>query len=313
MRQRKAFTLIELLVVIAILAVLIGLLLPAVQKVRQAAARAQCQNNLKQIALAAHVFESNFHRFPPATNFLPTHSAQQIHGWADPPEGETKNLSLPILLMPYLEQENLRSQLYEGQNPHNINCGPDRNYIGATVVPTLVCPADNLPSPPVCVYATGNLRMAMTSYAGISGTNANGPAHTSGVRVDGIFFINSSTRIGDITDGTSQTLFFSERYHEKSMIDGTGSAACIGAWAWVNELSMEDHTLNTSWSDPQSHQTIAHPGTSDLFRIGSAHTGGANVSFADGSVRFLANTTPLNVLQSLSTMAKGDLIPGGIP
>jgi prepilin-type processing-associated H-X9-DG protein len=88
------------------------------------------------------------------------------------------------------------------------------------------------------------------------------------------------------------------------MLTGSGAGACIGAWAWVNDSSMEDHTLNTS-------QTIARPGNSAIYRIGSAHGGGANVSFADGAVRFLADTVPLSLLQSLSTKAKGDLVDEG--
>jgi prepilin-type N-terminal cleavage/methylation domain-containing protein/prepilin-type processing-associated H-X9-DG protein len=300
--NRKGFTLIELLVVIAIIAILIGLLLPAVQKVRAASYRMKCSNNLKQISLAALNFESTYKRLPPAANLLLTGADAQLR-WPAPPDGDALYLSLPIDLMPFLEQDNLRAQVdVTDPNPHYLNCGAARNYIGATVIPTLVCPSDNLPSPPVCVY-NNTYHMALASYAGVSGTNENPPSLTPSV--DGIFYLNSSTRIGDITDGTSLTLFFAERYHERSMLSGSGNPACQCAWAWVNVFSMEDQTVNT-------HDPIARPGdftgTGTNYRIGSAHPGGANVSFADGSVRFLANTIPLSVLQPLSTRAKGDVV-----
>jgi prepilin-type N-terminal cleavage/methylation domain-containing protein/prepilin-type processing-associated H-X9-DG protein len=299
--KRRGFTLIELLVVIAIIAVLIGLLLPAVQKVREASYRTKCQNNLRQLSLAALNFESTYKRLPPAANVLVTNFSLM---WPNPPEGNTKYLSLPIELMPFFEQDNLRTGLYDGQNPQFTNCTAARNFIGSTVIATLICPSENLPNPPVCTYMRqggGSFPMALTSYAGISGTNANPPATTPSV--DGIFYLNSSTRLTDITDGTSQTMFFAERYHERSMMSGTGSMACIGAWAWVNDMSMEDQTLNTS-------TTIASPGNSAVYRIGSGHAGGANISFADGSVHFFATSTPLTVLQPLSTRAKGDLPDG---
>src|SRR5438045_3056002 len=156
--RRKGFTLIELLVVIAIIAILIGLLVPAVQKVREAAARMQCSNNLRQIALAAFNHESNLKRFPAGIN-IP--SASQ---YTPPSLGGTLNatnttkfglapiatqfVSWPEALMPYMEQDNLYKALDLSRVQYaNINTTP--NAPGAQPVKTLVCPSDALPNPAV--------------------------------------------------------------------------------------------------------------------------------------------------------------------
>jgi prepilin-type N-terminal cleavage/methylation domain-containing protein/prepilin-type processing-associated H-X9-DG protein len=297
--KRRAFTLIELLVVIAIIGVLIALLLPAVQKVREAANRIKCENNLRQYALAAHGFESNYGRFPPAANIILVGNPPP---WPLPPEGIDKYLSLPIELMPYMEQDNIFRQLYTGSQPQYRNCTAAYNNIGETVIPILICPSSrNVVENPICTYNNGTkYPMALTCYAGVSGTNYYDFA--AAPHVNGVFYLDSQTRIADITDGTSQTMLMAERYHELDMMTGTGGGACIGAWPWVNQFSMEDHTVNTS-------TPIATPGNSAIYRIGSGHPGGANIAFADGSVHFVTTSTPLDVLRALSTIAGNEVIP----
>src|SRR5262249_35403450 len=116
--NRRGFTLIELLVVIAIIAILIGLLLPAVQKVREAAARMQCQNNLKQIGLATFNYESSYNRFPPAL----TPPGQEAFGWPSVPDAG-RWYGLFMALFPFFEQDNLRKTLTDtAANPHFLNC-----------------------------------------------------------------------------------------------------------------------------------------------------------------------------------------------
>src|SRR5262249_30269584 len=127
--KRTGFTLIELLVVIAIIAVLIGLLLPAVQKVRESAAATQCKNNLKQIGIALHKYHESNKRFPPAVN-LP---GQQAFGWPAAPDAN-KWYSLNMALFPFYEQDNLRKNVVDNvANPHNVNCN-GLNSVGAQVV-----------------------------------------------------------------------------------------------------------------------------------------------------------------------------------
>jgi prepilin-type N-terminal cleavage/methylation domain-containing protein/prepilin-type processing-associated H-X9-DG protein len=286
--RRSAFTLIELLVVIAIIAILIGLLVPAVQKVRAAAARAYCSNNLKQIGLAAHAYHDNYKRFPPAVN-LPGASAP----WSATAPVTNQWFSLHIAMFPYYEQQNLqRNVVTNVPNPHYTNCvGP--NSFGAQQVQILVCPVDDLPSPAVGVYTnkSGSYYFGITSYGGNAGTSS---VSATVQNKDGVFWINSAVRMLDISDGTSNTFLFCERSHHN--IPPTPTAVAPGGWAWVNGFAMEDNTLNTSC-------LMEGENTHTVDAIGSMHTGGANICFADGSVHFVPQSISLPTLQALSTRA----------
>jgi prepilin-type N-terminal cleavage/methylation domain-containing protein/prepilin-type processing-associated H-X9-DG protein len=296
--RRKGFTLIELLVVIAIIAVLIGLLLPAVQKVREAAARAQCTNNLRQLGLAAQNYVDPNKRFPPAIN-LPGAT-----GWPAAPD-PGKYYSLMIALFPYFEQDNLqRNVVVNVSNPHYTNCaGP--NSFGAQVVKILICPSESaFPAGNVGVYtnSSGSYYFGLSSYGGCSGTS---PTTTDGTQSaqNGIFYVNSRVRIEDVRDGTSNTILFGER--SRLNLPSTSTSQALGGWAWVNVFAQEDFTMNTSVPIEgfQSH---------DLNAFGSQHPGGANFVFADGSVHFISAAVDLvTVLRPLSTRAGGEVIPSG--
>jgi prepilin-type N-terminal cleavage/methylation domain-containing protein len=221
-RRRIGFTLIELLVVIAIIAILIALLVPAVQKVRDAASRTQCINNLKQIALAAHSFHNDYKRLPSAIN-IPN---QESNGWpVEPDPGNTYGLH--VALFPYYDQQPLRDQLVVNiTNPQATNCnGP--NSIGARVLPLLICPADLFPNG--YVVADGSLYFGLTSYGGCSGTSATSST-ASQMLLNGLFWMNSSVSMNQITDGTSNTLMFGERAHHN--LPATSSSMALGGWAW---------------------------------------------------------------------------------
>ena len=300
MPRRRGFTLIELLVVIAIIGILIALLLPAVQKVREAANRMKCANNLRQVALAAHNFEGTTGRFPSAVNL-----ATGYNTWPNPPD-PGRYYGLHIALFPYYEQDNLlRNVVTDVNNPHYVNCiGPDS--FGAQVVKILICPSDGaMPSPPVLTYtnSTATYYFGLTSYGGCAGTS---PVTTQGAQhaQDGIFYINSSVRIAGITDGTSNTFMFGER--SRLNLPPTSTSQATGGWAWVNIYALEDFTMNTS----EPMEGIADH---DLNQFGSQHSGGngANFAFADGSVKFIPKTIDLATYRALSTRAGGETVSTG--
>jgi prepilin-type N-terminal cleavage/methylation domain-containing protein/prepilin-type processing-associated H-X9-DG protein len=289
--RRKGFTLIELLVVIAIIAILIALLVPAVQKVREAAARTQCNNNIKQIALAAHSFEGAYKRFPSGLNY-PT-----AVGFPTAPE-PTKNFGLFVALFPYIEKDDIvKAMDLTSEYTKNTN-GP--TSIGATPVATLLCPSDTMmPIPAVGQY--GTYYFALNSYGGCSGSSKTDVNGANMVK-NGIFFTNSRVRIREISDGTSNTIFFGER--TRVFLDTTSSAQAVGGWAWANKYALEDNTMNTSSGKMEGY--LEH--TFDDF--GSLHGGGngANFAFADGSVRFIQKTINLAAYVQISTRAGGEVV-----
>jgi prepilin-type N-terminal cleavage/methylation domain-containing protein/prepilin-type processing-associated H-X9-DG protein len=314
-RKRQGFTLIELLVVIAIIAVLIGLLLPAVQKVREAANRITCANNLKQIALAAHHDHDATGKFPTGLR-LPVYVGDR----------PTLGTNLWVELLPYFEQDNLYKKWDYYDNRNNVAGG--RNATQAQVIKILLCPSDPLPklvgdptigaSPPWSWGFYG-----MSSYGGNAGKRSfhpGAPPAFPRMTRDGVFFIDSRVRLADITDGTSNTFLFGERFHLDPEFDrrqpvvwpGLYQIADLGRWGFV-ALGPGNVTLST----PVPINYRVPPGGDGstledrVCTFGSGHPGGANFAFADGSVRFLSDSTPRPMLQALSTRAGGEVVSAG--
>jgi prepilin-type N-terminal cleavage/methylation domain-containing protein/prepilin-type processing-associated H-X9-DG protein len=312
-RKRSGFTLIELLVVIAIIAVLIGLLLPAVQKVREAASRAQCQNNLKQLGLAA----ANYHD---TNNVFPTY----VVWWDNGP------VPAFILLLPYLEQQALYQQIRTLGGDYTSTSGPNSPF--ATPNPVLVCPSDSgLPSPAVVQDPTTGYYFGMTSYR----SNISGLIYTdSDFGSDGVL-VNDSLDYGPvqitaITDGTSNTILFGEfsnldsNWPQYASIFGYPANYPFSMWG-SNYTSAVGFGAAASGYFPlnNNNNTLPLPPPANflgvfgvlrarIFGYGSGHTGGANFVFCDGSVHFLSNgiNNTAGLLQALSTRAGGEVIDG---
>jgi prepilin-type N-terminal cleavage/methylation domain-containing protein/prepilin-type processing-associated H-X9-DG protein len=311
-KARPGFTLIELLVVIAIIAVLLGLLLPAVQKVREAAARMTCANNLKQIALAAHNYHGATGKFPTGVR-VPVEVGGRLTG----------GTNLWVELLPSIEQDNLYKNWDDNDNRNNVAGG--RNATQAQVIKTLLCPSDPLPEPVWQVTAESSPPWSrgfygLSSYGGNAGRRSvppgDPPAFPRMTR-DGIFFLDSCVRMTDVTDGTSNTFLFGERSHRDPEFDRRrpevwptiSPLAGWGKWGYV-AVGIGNVTLSTAV--PINYQVPPGGDRSTLedrlCAFGSGHPGGANFAFADGSVRFLSDSTPLSVLQALSTRAGGEVV-----
>lgn len=347
MTQRRGFTLIELLVVIAIIAILIGLLLPAVQKIREAANRMKCSNNLKQMALGAHNYESTLGMFPPI---------EQTSVIAAAPTTTLRSLgSLQALLLPYLEQNNRFNKFdfnYDVNSDAALHSSfpakPGANQAARVQdVSTYICPSETATMSNfgygrsnyyACIGATANLRET-TGAAGIFAT-AFPPAGQ----------IMQGNTIASVTDGLSNTAMFSEiirsnidassgsgiRDHATvirgsvgfNTYDGRNVTMCLNGSNWVssykyvgqqyyralNFLTLYGHGLPPNWAkvNPTAQRyNCGDSGNANLIHIaaGSFHSGGVNVALADGSIRFVRETIDFTVWQGLGTRANGE-VPG---
>src|SRR5262245_1313300 len=291
--RRRGFTLIELLVVIAIIAVLIGLLLPAVQKVREAAARSRCQNNLKQIALGCHNYHDTYKRLTPGVTTSGTYSY-----W-----------SWMAMILPYVEQDNLYKQAEAYAK--TVSSNPwSPNPALRVVVPIYTCPSDLRP---LTATDAGGLTIAFTSYMGVSGTSGNGPT------ADGVLYARSSVRLTDIKDGTANTLMVGERPPSKDLwygwwfagwgYNGTGTGdVVLGSTETGYCSSVWTYAGNTPYRCPTTKIGL-QPGSvfddCDQMHFWSLHAGGANFALADGSVRFVTDSAN-SVLPALCTRNGGE-------
>ncbi len=287
-RGRSAFTLIELLVVIAIIGILMSLLLPAVQAVREAARRTHCKNNIRQVALAAHMFHDSNERLPA--------------GWIGDPADNLPGWGWASKVLPFMEQNNLYDTIdFKLAIDH-----PSNSDVVSVVVPTFMCPTDAAPEtvdlvptvdngglpppsimadPSALAWATppSTYLVGRANYSGVFGTIEIEDDPDNG---DGVFFRNSKVRFADIHDGLSHTFLIGERTSDY------GAMTWLGTIDWLDEsmarvVGLADHAPN------------AKGGHIDDFR--SHHPLGANFAAADASVHLINEEVDLNVYRAWAT------------
>jgi prepilin-type N-terminal cleavage/methylation domain-containing protein/prepilin-type processing-associated H-X9-DG protein len=296
--RRPGLTLVELLVVIAIIAVLIGLLLPAVQKVREAANRMACANNLKQLGLALHNFHDAHGKFPPGQvsgGLLEAGVTQAVnHGWG------------PFFL-PFIERQDLADRYHWDVNVSD----PANRPVGSTQLKIFQCPS----AEPDRFYTAG----PVSAYGGKSACGDYAPTwYVDAILVgeglidragNGVLQPNHMTRLSEITDGMSQTILLTEdagRPRQWRMgRPGPDQTVQGGPWAAFNSGII----LQGSTADGSQRPGPCAINCTNEREVYSFHPGGANAVFADGHVHFLKAGMSIRVLAALVTRAGGEVVP----
>jgi prepilin-type N-terminal cleavage/methylation domain-containing protein/prepilin-type processing-associated H-X9-DG protein len=327
-RRPSGFTLVELLVVIAIIAVLIGLLLAGVQKVREAAARTQCQNNLKQVALAMHSYHDSYGKFPPGSTFNNYKKGEELY-WT-------------LLIFPYMEQSNILNGfdytmgVYGSGTSHQqgTQWGAVNSLAVISPVKSLLCPSDT-PTLTVANYVGTHGSMWRSNYvanfsadgmlyepgvqdmpwSGCQNTSRN-PSLASGKR--GLLNWNVLRGIKDITDGTSNTSMLSE------CLQGPNGTYDVRGW-WSNDwggafTAYLAPNSNTGDIVPRRYNgycvnSVRMPCNytgqcwADVYMgVRSNHTGGVNLALCDGSVRFVGNSISQTTWVSMGSINGGEIL-----
>jgi prepilin-type N-terminal cleavage/methylation domain-containing protein/prepilin-type processing-associated H-X9-DG protein len=287
-RPRLGFTLIELLVVIAIIAILIALLVPAVQKVRASAARVQCNNNMKQLALALQNYHSVWHVFPGFSGNPDPASASNSGGW-------------PLSTLPYVDLENLYDSFLKNEN--NIKA----------IMPVFTCPAEPRANSSSFQGSDGYGAdgFGQTSYVGMAGYDSQS---TNAAQM-GIMAMNGHPlKIARITDGTSNTIIVAERPWSIDYYWGWWYEETVSDNIWGSQNSITGAFFSPPYTGCGSPPFYFGQGPNSVtkacsyYYLWSNHTGGSNMAFADGTVHYLDYSIGSATILALSTYAGGETV-----
>ena len=345
-QAKTGFTLVELLVVIAIIGILIGMLLPAVQQVREAARRVACGNNIRQCGLASLNYESAHMQFPPGMNFRGDVAIGRTGDPVTPRPGNSSraiNIAWSMYILPFMEQNNLYNEFKSGTSNWDSDfrtlVGANGGLLVSSVIPFFICPSDASPDGDFNEYYThedvvsSGLHSKSNYVACMGASDAvfspsvvvtlNDPSNPTANAEWGIYGYNSRTTFGDIQDGSSNVIAMGERWSKtEAQAGGNDNGKAYGA-VWSGDPGPERFGINDGSQKRNSISAIlgsvARTSPESVLNFGingrrasellasSFHDGGAMVVFGDGSTHFLSEDIDFEIYGHMAQMGDGNV------